>query len=58
VLSLVMSFALVAVIALSLTAGVGLGYVIIFGILDAFDRSRHLIKAPPAQILTNSAGSD
>ena len=53
-----MSFALGAVIALSLTAGVGLGYVIIFGILDAFDRSRHLIKAPPAQILTNSAGSD
>ena len=35
VLSLVMSLALCAVIVLSLAAGVGLGYVIIFGILDA-----------------------
>lgn len=53
-----MSLALIAVIALSLTAGIGLGYVIIFGILDVFDRSRQSIKAAPPQILTNSAGSD
>jgi len=53
-----MSFALIAVIVLSLAAGVGLGYAIIFGILYVFDRSRHLIKATPAQVLTTSAGSD
>jgi hypothetical protein len=53
-----MSFALIAVIVLSLAAGVGLGYAIIFGILYVFDRSRHLIKAAPAQVLTTSAGSD
>lgn len=57
-LSIVMSFALIAVIVLSLAAGVGLGYAIIFGILYVFDRSRHLIKATPAQVLTTSAGSD
>jgi hypothetical protein len=53
-----MSLALVAVIILSLAAGVGLGYAIIFGILDLFDRSRHIIKAAPAQVLTTTAGSD
>jgi hypothetical protein len=53
-----MSLALVAVIILSLAAGVGLGYAIIFGILDLFDRSRHIIKAAPAQVLTTPAGSD
>jgi len=58
VISLVMSLALVAVIILSLAAGVGLGYAIIFGILDLFDRSRHIIKAAPAQVLTTTAGSD
>jgi hypothetical protein len=53
-----MSFALFAVIVLSLAAGVGLGYAIIFGILYLFDRSRHLIKPTPAQVLTASAGND
>lgn len=57
-LSLVMSLAMVAVIVLSLAAGVGLGYAIIFGILDVFDRSRHMIKPAPAQILNTSAGND
>jgi|GEM_PF-1651071 len=57
VLSLVMSIAMVAVIVLSLAGGVGLGYAIIFGILNAFDRSRQLIKAAPTQVLTNSASS-
>ncbi len=57
-LSLVMSLALFAVIVLSLAAGVGLGYAIIFGILYAFDRSRQSIKAAPARSLTTSAGGD
>jgi hypothetical protein len=52
-----MSLALVAVIILSLAAGVGLGYAIIFGILYLFDRSRQSIEAAPARVLT-SAGSD
>jgi hypothetical protein len=58
VLSLVMSLAMIAVIVLSLAAGVGLGYAIIFGILDVFDRSRPRIKPAPAQILTTSSGND
>jgi hypothetical protein len=58
VLSLVMSLALIAVIVLSLAAGVGLGYAIIFGILYIFDRSRQSIKVTPARILTTSAGND
>lgn len=57
-LSLLMLLVLPAVIVLSLAAGVGLGYVIIFGILDAFDRSRRLMKAAPARVLTTSAGHD
>jgi hypothetical protein len=58
VLSLFMSLALFAVVGLSLAAGVGLGYAIIFGILYAFDRSRQMIKAAPARAFTPSAGSD
>jgi len=58
VISLVMSLALIAVIILSLAAGVGLGYAIIFGILYLFDRSRQMIKAAPAQVLSTPAGSD
>jgi hypothetical protein len=54
VLSIVMLCSLFAVIVLSLAAGVGLGYVIIFGILSAFDRSRQSFKA--ARPLTTSAG--
>ncbi len=57
-LSLVMFLALSAVIVLSLAAGVGLGYAIIFGILYVFDRSRQSFKAAPARPLTTSAGSD
>lgn len=56
-LSFAMSLAMIAVVVLSLAAGVGLGYAIIFGILDLFDRSRHTIKAP-AQVLTTSSGND
>ncbi len=52
-----MSLVMVAVIVLSLAAGVGLGYAIIFGILDLFDRSRQMFKAP-AQILTTTSGND
>jgi hypothetical protein len=52
-----MSFALIAVIVLSLAAGVGLGYAIIFGILYIFDRSRETVKAPPAQLLNTPSGS-
>jgi hypothetical protein len=53
-----MSLAMVSVIVLSLAVGVGLGYAIIFGILYVFDRSRHVMKPAPAQILTTSAGND
>lgn len=57
-LSFLMFVALFAVIVLSLAAGVGLGYAVIFGILYAFDRSRESFKAAPAQVLNTSAGSD
>jgi len=53
-----MMLALFAVIALSLAAGVGLGYAIIFGILHAFDRSRLSAKAASSCALTTSAGND
>jgi hypothetical protein len=53
-----MSLVLCAVIALSLAAGIGLGYAIIFGILNAFDRSRQAIQAAPAQVLNTSAGGN
>jgi len=53
-----MSLALLAVIVLSLAAGVGLGYAIIFGILNLFDRSRRAVEAPPTRALTTSAGND
>ncbi len=53
-----MSLALFAVIALSLAAGVGLGYAIIFGILHLFDRSRHPIKAAPARLYDSTAGGN
>ena len=55
-LSLFMSLVLIAVILLSLAAGIGLGYAIIFGILHAFDRSRQSVQARPVQILNSSAG--
>jgi hypothetical protein len=53
-----MSLILIAVILLSLIAGVGLGYAIIFGILDLFDRSRQLFNTAPAQTLNASPGHD
>ena len=56
--SVLMSLVLFSVIALSLAAGIGLGYAIIFGILNAFDRSRQAIQAAPAQVLNTSAGGD
>jgi predicted exporter len=54
----VLSLVLFAVIALSLAAGVGLGYAIIFGILYLFDRSRQSIQTTPAQLFNISSGSD
>lgn len=56
-LSLMMLLAMFAVIVLSLAAGVGLGYAIIFGILYAFDRSRQPGRRVPAQVFNPSAGS-
>lgn len=54
-----MSLMLIAVIVLSLLAGVGLGYAIIFAILDLFDRSRsRMIKAASVRVLDASAGHD
>jgi predicted exporter len=53
-----MMLALFAVVALSLAAGVGLGYAIIFGILHAFDRSRQSVKSASTRALTTSAGND
>lgn len=53
-----MSLAMFAVILLSLAAGVGLGYAIIFGILHLFDRSRQAAHGSPARVVNASAGSD
>jgi hypothetical protein len=55
-----MSLVMFAVVLLSLAAGVGMGYAIIFGILYAFDRSRQSEQRVPAhaQVLNTSAGSD
>ena len=53
-----MSLAMLAVIVLSLAAGVGLGYVIIFGILHAFDRSRQPMRPATVPVLNpSSSGS-
>jgi hypothetical protein len=53
-----MSLAMFAVIALSLAAGVGLGYATIFGILRLFDLSRQSIKTTPARLFDTSTGSN
>lgn len=54
-----MTLAMLVVIVLSLAAGVGLGYAIIFGILQAFDRSRQQpVQRAGAQVASApSAGS-
>jgi hypothetical protein len=57
-ISLLMSLAMLSVIVLSLAAGVGLGYMIIFGILYAFDRSRRMALRTPAQVLNASTGGN
>lgn len=57
-LSVLMFLALVAVVALSLAAGVGLGYAIIFGILYLFDRSRLAAETSHAPALHSSASGD
>lgn len=57
-LSLAMSVAMICVVVLSLAAGVGLGYAIIFGILDLFDRSRQAYKPAPVRVLSSTAGHD
>jgi len=49
---------MIAVVLLSLAAGVGLGYAIIFGILYLFDRSRQSVHPAPAGALRTSAGGD
>lgn len=56
--SVLMFLALVAVILLSLAFGVGMGYVIIFGILHLFDRSRQMVHPAPAPALHTSASGD
>jgi len=53
-----MSLVMVFVVLLSLAAGIGLGYAIIFSILYIFDRSRQSIQARPVQALNLSAGGD
>lgn len=58
VLSLFMSLVLIAVIVLSLALGVVLGYAIIFGILDVFDRSRRSATMPTPGVLSQSTSSD
>jgi len=57
-ISLGMSLAMLAVIVLSLAAGVGLGYVIIFGILHAFDRSRQGMHPAPVPVLNASSSGN
>jgi hypothetical protein len=53
-----MTLAMTAVVLLSLALGVGLGYAIIFGVLYAFDRSRHAAPSAAARALHTSAGGD
>ena len=53
-----MSLAMLAVIVLSLAAGVGLGYVVIFGILHAFDLSRQAAGPSPVAVLNASASGN
>jgi hypothetical protein len=58
-MSLLITLAMLFVILLSLAAGVGLGYAIIFGILYAFDRSRQPLQRPrTAAAVGASSGND
>ncbi len=38
-------------VVLALAAGIGMGYLIIFGILHAFDRSRQALRPAPVVVL-------
>jgi hypothetical protein len=50
-----MSIALILTVVLSMALGIGSGYVIIVGILAAFDRNRR--ERTPARALVPSAGT-
>jgi len=57
VISLLLSSLLLLVtIVLALAAGIGLGYLVIFGILHAFDRSRQAMRPAPVVVLNATAG--
>ncbi len=53
-----MSLVMISVVVLSLAFGVILGYAIIFGILDVFDRSRRSATVSNPGVLSQSAGSN
>jgi hypothetical protein len=48
---LLSSFLLMVTVVLALAAGIGMGYLIIFGILHAFDRSRQALRPAPVVVL-------
>jgi len=53
-----MTLAMLVVIVFSLAAGVGMGYALVFGILNAFDRSRQPLHRVAAQPAGASSGND
>ena len=49
------SLLLLIVVVLALASGIGLGYLVIFGILHAFDRSRQTMRPAPVAVLNVTA---
>ena len=52
------SLLLLVTVVLALAAGIGLGYLIIFGILHAFDRSRQAMRPAPVAVLNATVGGN
>ena len=52
------SLLLLVTVVLALAAGIGLGYLIIFGILHAFDRSRQAMRPAPVAVLNATMGGN
>ena len=55
---LLSSLLLLVIVVLSLAAGIGLGYLTIFGILHAFDRSRQSMRPAPVVVLNATMGGN
>ncbi len=52
------SLLLLVTIVLALAAGIAMGYLIIFGILHAFDRSRQAMRQAPVAVLHATASGN